>query len=373
MPRSGDARSNPAPSFPSPRGDSLCILAAPPHYSLMSNFGPPDLPPRNVTPGPRLPNLPKLPFPPKLLLAVPAVLVVGFGILSSFYTVQAEQVGVVLRFGKYQDTVEPGLRFKLPFGIDSVTKVPVRRQQKLEFGFGTAGATNRAQYSDRSEWQLEREMVTGDLNSALVEWVVQYRIADPKQYLFNVRDPDETLRDVSESIMREAVGDRTVDEVITVGRQDIEAEALLKLKELTARYGMGLTIDQVQLKDVNPPRPVQASFNEVNQAQQEKEQAINVANGLYNRAIPKARGEAERRISDAEGYATQRINEAEGDASRFNALYAEYVKAPEVTRKRLYLETMTEVVPKLGRRVIIDQEASQILPLLNLDQAPATK
>ncbi|WP_419529251.1 FtsH protease activity modulator HflK [Haloferula sp.] len=314
-----------------------------------------------------MPGLPKLPFSLKSLWVLPVILILIIGIWSSFYTIQAEEQGVVMRFGKYSDTVDRGLHFKIPFGIDRVVAVAVRRQQKLEFGFGTPGATNRSQVSGRDEWQHEREMVTGDLNSALVEWVVQYRVDDPKDYLFNVRDPDETLRDVAESVMREAVGDRTVDEVLTIGRQDIEAESLQKLKDLTGKYGMGLTIDQVQLKDVNPPRPVQSSFNEVNEAQQQKEEAINVANGLYNRAVPKARGEAERRISDAQGYATQRVNEAEGDAARFNALYSEFAKAPDITKRRLYLETMGEVVPRLGRKIILDEEANQILPLLNLD------
>lgn len=342
---------------------------------MNDSFGPPELPPRNVTPHPfgkfpKMPNLPKIPF--KALLAIPVALLLIVGIWSSFYTIQAEQEGVVMRFGKYRDTVDRGLHFKIPFGVDKVVPVAVRRQQKLEFGFGTQGATNPSQVSPREEWEREKEMVTGDLNSALVEWVVQYRVDDPKDYLFNVRDPDETLRDVAESVMREAVGDRTVDEVLTIGRQDIEAESLQKLKDLTGKYGMGLTIDQVQLKDVNPPRPVQKSFNEVNEAQQQREEAINVANGLYNRAVPKARGEAQRQISDAEGYATQRINEAEGDAARFTALYEEFAKAPEITKRRLYLETMSEVIPNLGRKIIIDEEASQILPLLNLDGSTPT-
>lgn len=332
--------------------------------------GPPDLPPyrRARSPQrPQLPQLPKLPFSPKLLLFLPVVLLLLVGVWSSFYTVEADEVGVVLRFGRYQTTQESGLRFKVPFGIDQVYKVPVRRQMKQEFGFGTTGATNPYQSRRGApERESEKEMVTGDLNAALVEWVVQYRISDPREYLFNVRDPDETLRDVSESVMREAVGDRTVDEVLTIGRQEIEAGTLAKMQELTNKYAMGLRIDQVQLKNVNPPRPVQASFNEVNQAQQEREKSINQASGQYNRAVPKSRGEAERKISDAEGYAIQRVNEAEGDAAKFNALYTEYRKAPEITKRRLYLETMTKVVPALGKKIILDEEADQLLPLLNL-------
>ncbi|BCX50374.1 HflK protein [Haloferula helveola] len=341
---------------------------------MNDSFGPPDLPPQRQPQMPQFPELPKLPFSPKLLLFVPLVLVLLIGVWSSFYTVEAEEVGVVTRFGKFQSTHDPGLRFKLPFGIDRVQKVAVERQQKQEFGFGTQGASNPSQFRKSApEQQAEKQMVTGDLNAALIEWVVQYRIQNPTEYLFNVRNPDETLRDASESIMREAVGDRTVDEVLTVGRQAIEAEVLLKLQELVNRYEMGLRINQVQLKNVDPPRDVQSSFNEVNNAQQQREELINKANGEYNREVPKARGEADRSISDAEGYAIQRVNEAEGDAARFNALYAEFTKAPTITRQRLYLETMAKVVPALGNKIILDEDAKQLLPLLNLDRTPTPR
>ena len=296
-----------------------------------------------------------------LAIAVVLLIIVSF---TSIYTVQAESQGVVLRFGKYVKTVDPGLRFKLPFGIDRVYIVPVKRQLKQEFGFGTAGATNPTQFS--SEQEQERSMVTGDLNAATVEWIIQYRIREPKLFLFKVREPGDTLRDISESVMRTVVGDRTVDEVITVGRQEIEAEALTQLQGLVNKYELGLSIDQVQLKNVNPPLPVQPSFNEVNQAQQEREKMINVANGEYNKVVPRASGEAEQKIQAAEGYALKRVNEAEGDVSRFNAVFAEYLKAPEVTKRRIYIETMREIVPKLGKKIIIDDEASQILPLLQL-------
>lgn len=288
---------------------------------------------------------------------------------SSFYTVQAESQGVVLRFGKYVDTVEPGLRFKLPFGIDRVAIVQVKRQLKQEFGFATPGASNPSQFSTvASERERERSMVTGDLNAATVEWIVQYRIQDPKLFLFNVREPEDTLRDLSESVMRTVVGDRTVDEVITIGRQEIESVAQLQMQSLVNRYELGLSIDQVQLKDVNPPRPVQPSFSEVNQAQQEREKMINVANGEYNKVIPRARGEAAQKLQAAEGYALKRVNEAEGDVARFNAVLEEYIKAPEVTKRRLYLETMGSVIPNLGNKIIIDSDAQQILPLLQLNQ-----
>ena len=300
-----------------------------------------------------------------IALAVIAVLAV-VGMWGSFYTIQAEEVGVVLRFQKYLRTVEPGLRFKIPFWIDVVEKVPVRRQLKQEFGFATPGATDQTQFSAPRAQIQEKSMVTGDLNAALVEWVIQYRIDEPTEFLFNVRQPGDILRDVSESIMREVVGDRTVDEVITFGRQEIESQALVKLQELTDRYEMGITIDQVQLKNVNPPTAVQASFNEVNQAQQERERLINIANGEYNRAVPRARGEAQRVIQEAEGYAIERINEAEGDAARFRAVFEEYLKAPAVTRRRIYLETLHEVMPQLRAKIIVDDEVRQVLPLLPL-------
>lgn len=291
---------------------------------------------------------------------------------TSIYSIGTEEEGVVLRFGKIVKTVNSGLHLKVPFGIDRVYPVPVTRVMKQEFGFGTRGATYSSQMSSDWEMELEKDMVTGDLNSALVEWVIQFKLSEPEKYLFNVRDADETLRDASESIMRAVVGDRTVDEVITVGRAEIAEECKSKLKELVELYDMGISIDQVQLITVNPPKPVQASFNEVNQAQQERENSINVALGEQNREIPKAGGEAEKSISEAQGYATQRVNEAEGDSAKFIALFGEYLKAPEVTRRRIYLETMQDVMPKLGKKVIVDESANQVLPFLPLT-APAAK
>ena len=224
-----------------------------------------------------------------IFMGLIAVLVL-VALFTIVYTVQAESQGVVLMFGRYIKTVDPGLRFKMPFGIDTVQIVPVRRQLKQEFGDSTRGATNPFQHTSSSEQQKEKNMVTGDLNAATVEWIVQFRVNDPRQFLFQVKEPESTLRAVSESVMREIVGDRTVDEVITVGRQEIEVEVLSRMQELVDNYKMGLSIDQVQLKDVNPPPPVQPSFNEVNQAQQQREQLINQANGEYNKVVPRARG-----------------------------------------------------------------------------------
>lgn len=291
------------------------------------------------------------------------------GVNSSFYTVSADSQAVILRFGKpLSETKGPGLHFKIPFGIDRAIVVEVERQLKQEFGYGSAGASNHYQFTDPSEQELEKSMVTGDLNAALVEWAIQYRIDDPVKYLFAVREPDATLRDLSESVIRQIVGDRTVDEVITIGRQEINNIALEKLQQATTSYSMGLRIEEVQLMNVNPPRPVQSSFNAVNQAQQDKETAINVANGEYNKEVPRARGEADRMISAANGYAKKRVNEAEGDVASFEALLVEYTAAPEITRRRLYLETMSEILPKLGKTIILDEETKGILPLLNLNE-----
>ncbi len=297
------------------------------------------------------------------------LLVVGLLLFAwtGFYTVPAESEGVVLRFGRFDHIVPSGLHFKLPLGIDTAQIVPVKRQLKVEFGFGTEGATAPFQTGPQAEWTEVKAMVTGDLNAVMVEWVIQYRIERADRYLFNVRSPDETLRDASESVMREVVGDRTVDEVITIGRQEVEDEALQKLRALVRSYAMGINVDQVQLKNVNPPERVQASFNEVNQAQQERERAINIANGEYNKEIPRARGRATQTIRAAEGYAKQRVNEAEGEVAAFNALLAEYNKAPEVTRRRLYLETMAEVLPKVKNKVIVGNDVKGLLPLLNLN------
>jgi membrane protease subunit HflK len=289
--------------------------------------------------------------------------------LTSYYTVSADSEGVVLRFGKFLKTVEPGLHFKLPFWIDRVTVLPTRRQLKLEFGFTTGGLlTNPIQGSEEPD--QEKSMVTGDLNAALVEWVVQYRIEDPRQFLFDVRNPSETLRDLSEAAMREVVGDRTVDELITIGRQDIEIEALARMQELSRRYHLGIRVDQVQLKNVNPPSQVQASFNEVNRAQQDRENAINIANGEYNKVVPRAKGEADQKIRAAEGYRFKRVNEAEGDVAAFTAVLQQYIKAPEITRTRLYLETMSEILPQTGQKIIVDESLRQLLPILPLSTKP---
>ncbi|MEM7050346.1 MAG: FtsH protease activity modulator HflK [Acidobacteriota bacterium] len=303
-------------------------------------------------------------FPGKVFVILVLVIL---AVATSFYTIDPEEVGVVMRFGEYVRTAEPGLNFKMPLPIETVIKVPVERQLKAEFGYRTERAGVRTQYSG-SAFKQESLMLTGDLNIADVEWVVQYRIVDPAQYLFRVRNVEATFRAMSEAVMREVVGDRTVNEVITVGRQELAGLVEQRLQALCEQYETGLKVEQVVLQNVKPPEPVRASFNEVNQAEQEKEEKINTAESEYNREVPKAEGEALQTIERAEGYALDRVNRARGDGARFTALYGEYRKAPEVTRKRLYLETLGDVLPAAGRTVVVDERVEGLLPLLQLNE-----
>ena len=320
---------------------------------------------RTVVEFPKLPKMPKLP-----VAGIRAALLVGLVLLlgvSAIYTIDPEEVGVVVRLGKFVGVTEPGLHFKLPLGIDQVTKVPVQRQLKLEFGFRTIRAATRSQFSS-SGYDDESNMLTGDLNAVVVEWVVQYRVVDAYKYLFKVRNVTDTFRDMSEAVMRKVVGDRTVNEVLTVGRQEIEDLVMQELQVLSDQYDTGIRVDQVVLQDVNPPDPVKPSFNEVNQAEQERERLINEAQSEYNRVIPRAEGEARQTVQQSEGYALDRVNRSEGDAARFNALYSAYRKAPEVTRTRIYLETMDTVMNQAGRKLVMDDELEGVLPLLNLQE-----
>lgn len=300
----------------------------------------------------------------KVKYIVAGVLLLVFS-YSSFFTVETEEVGVVTTFGKFNRIVNPGLNFRWPL-VERVEFVAVERQQKIEFGFKTTKASVRSEYNRGAEDKDVALMLTGDLNLADVEWVIQYRIKDPYNYLFKVRDAKSTLKDISEATMRQIVGDRTVNEVITIGRTQISMELKTLLQEVCDDYLLGIKIEQVVLQDVNPPEPVKDAFNAVNQAEQEKQTLINRAKEQRNKIIPKAKGQAEETIQKAEGYATERVNIAKGEVARFNAIYKEYVKAPEVTRTRIYLETMAEVLPKLGNKIITDQKGNSVLPLLQM-------
>jgi len=309
-------------------------------------------------------------FPPlqgktlRVLAGIVAVLVL---VLGGYYQVEPDEVGVIQRFGAYVRTTDPGPHLKIPFA-EKVTKVPVQRQLKMEFGFRTVQAGQRSAYAPANEeTQGEALMLTGDLNVAVVEWIVQFRIKDPRAFLFHVRDVPETFHYMSEAAMRQVVGDHSVDEVLTIGREAIALKAKEELQRLCELYGIGIEVQQLVLQDVNPPDPVKPAFNEVNQAIQEKERAINDAWAEYNKSVPLAKGQAEQAVRAAEGYALERVNNAEGDAKRFTSVYEEYRKAPGVTRDRIYLETMGQLLPKVGRKLILDESAKGVLPLLQFD------
>ncbi len=297
----------------------------------------------------------------------PAVVLLAFLILTfmTVYQIQPEEVGVVTRLGRFVRTSEPGLNFKMPL-LERVQKVPVQRQLKQEFGFRTEEAGVQTRYSPNA-FPEESIMLTGDLNVAVVEWIVQYRVSDPYRYLFKVRNVEGTFRSMNEAVMREVVGDRTVTEVLTVGRQDIETAVQEKLQHLAKQYDTGITVDQVVLQDVNPPDPVKPSWDAVNQAQQQRDRLINEARAEYNQVIPRASGEAEQAVLQAEGYSLDRVNRSQGDAARFKALYDAYRRAPQVTRQRMYLETMQRVLPKTGGKIFLDKDAKGIIPLFSLE------
>jgi len=286
-------------------------------------------------------------------------------VATSFYIVEANEVAVILRFGKYVRQTEPGLHFKLPLGVETAIGVPVRKVFKEEFGFRTLRAGVRTEYDSR-DYPQESLLLTGDLNIADVEWVIQYKIKAPRDYLFAIRDPRRALRDLSEAVMSIVVGDRTVTEVLTVGRIEIAAGVQQRLQELLDLYRTGLHITNVTLQDVNPPESVKRAFNAVNEAKQEKERLVNEAWKDYNESVPRAKGLALQQISEAEGYALKRVNEARGDADRFNAIRREYQKAKDVTRRRLYLETMQAVLPQIKEIYIIDEDSNIPLPILQM-------
>lgn len=290
------------------------------------------------------------------------LLLVGF-ILSSFYTVEPDEEAVVIRFGDYHTTAQPGLHFKLPFGVDQVIKVKTRQVLQTEFGYRTQDTSSRrSEYSQRN-YKDESLMLTGDLNVADVEWAVQYQIADPFKFIFQTSEPVRNIRDVSESIMRRVVGDRSVAQILTTGRVEINDEAKILMQEVFDRYDMGVRIISVRLQDVNPPDRVKPSFNEVNAAKQEQETAINQAEEVYNKVVPEARGKAEQTISEAEGFAERVVNRALGDVQRFEALLKEYQRAPTITRKRMYLETMESIFKDFKNLTLVDPNLEGVLPV----------
>lgn len=291
-----------------------------------------------------------------------------WGGFSTIYTVQPEQRAVVKRFGEVIKVADPGLHFKIPFGIDETQFVATERVLKQEFGFRTANSNQRTQYSAQ-DFPDESLMLSGDLNIIDVEWVVQYRISDPMLFLYSMREPTGTLRDISESVMRRAVGNRLGSEVLTTGRVEISNKVRDETQEAMELYKTGIKVITVELQDVVPPQAVQPAFNEVNEARQEREKMINEATKQANKEIPRAKGNANRVISQSEGYATERVNQALGETARFRSILTEYRSAPEVTRTRMYLEALNEVLPKVGSVVVVQEGNVPPVPLLNLRNA----
>jgi len=302
----------------------------------------------------------------KIFSLIFLILITVVGVKSAYYTVEPDEEAIIIRFGKYIATYPPGLHFKLPFGVDDVINVKTKRVLQAEFGFRTAmnSSSSRTQYSQK-EFDEESLMLTGDLNVADVEWVVQYQIADPFKFLFQTSEPEQNIKDVSESIMRRVVGDRLVTDVLTTGRVEIANDARILMQDVLDKYDMGIKVVTVKLQDVNPPHVVKPSFNEVNEAKQEQEKVINQAEEAYNKVIPEARGKGEKLVSEAEGYATSVINRSLGDAEKFESVLKEYQRAPAITKKRIYLETMESLFQKFNNITIVDGQLKGLLPIYN--------
>lgn len=311
-------------------------------------------------------------LPGRMALRLIPIAIAFVLVFTTWFTIDPEEAGVVLRFGRFVRQVPSGLHLKLPYPLETVLKVPIERQLKEEFGFRTTEAGIRSTYSSE-DLTAESLMLTGDLNVAVVEWTAQFRVRDPYKYLFKVRNVRKTFRDMNETVMREVIGDRSVNEVLTVGRQEIAAEVEQRLQALCDQYENGIKVEQIVLQDVNPPDAVKPSFNEVNQAQQEREKLINQARADYNQIIPRAKGRAQQTIEQAEGFAADRVNRARGDAELFIQVHAAYQRAPEVTRRRMYLETMSEIYPKVKKKIVLDESLEGVLPLLPLENRSEVK
>jgi membrane protease subunit HflK len=296
------------------------------------------------------------------------VLLVAVGGYASVYTIAPEETGVIKRFGRYVRLTGPGLHFKLPFGIETVGKVKTGRNFQMEFGYRTVEAGVRSRFTERG-FKEESLMLSGDLNVVDLQWTVQYKIGDPKDFLFQVKDVDSAIRDMSESVMRRVVGNRLFDFVLTVGRAEIADRVKVEMQKVLDSYRTGIQVVNVKMQNVTPPELVTAAFNEVNEAEQERESKINQAQGAYNREIPKAKGSALQTISQAEGYALERVNMAQGEASRFLDVLKEYRQAKDVTKRRLYLESMTRLLDKVDEIYVIDADQKGLVPLLDLQKA----
>jgi len=303
------------------------------------------------------------------VIIIALVVLIAF---NSYYTVDPEETAVVQRFGRFVRTADAGLHFKIPFGVETVRKVVTGRVLQREYGYRTVEPGVRTRFTDKG-YEEEARMLSGDLNVIDLQWTVQYKVRDPIDYLFQVEDVDGTLDDISESVMRRIVGNRYVDEVLTVGRASVADMAGKEIQGVMDHYRTGLQIIMVKLQNANPPDPVKQAFNEVNEAQQEKERMINEAQQVYNQKIPRAKGEARQKITQAEGYALERVNRAEGEVARFSDILAEYRKSPEVTRSRMYLEALSELSSKIDRLIVIDENQKNLLPLFDLGKMTEVK
>ena len=301
----------------------------------------------------------------KGLWIILVVLALVFFGSSAYYTVGPEETGVVLRMGRFDRLSGPGLHFKLPAGIETMTAVKTGRVFKEEFGFRGVSPGIRSRFVEKG-FDDESLMLSGDLNVIDVKWIVQYKIHDPKLWLFAVRDGRAAIRDLSEAVMRSIVGDRYSDEVLTLARVEIASQAQSQLQKLLNDYRTGVQVVTVKLQDVNPPKPVQPAFNEVNEARQQKERMINEAQESYNREVPKALGHAQRMITEAEGFSTEKVNRAQGEAKRFTEVLATYRGAKEVTLRRFYLEAMQRMLSNADRIYVVDDKVKGLVPLLDL-------
>ena len=308
-----------------------------------------------------------------ILAAIIVIALVGIAGWTSWFTVQPEETGVVQRFGRVMRTAGPGLHFKWPFGIETAAMVPTARVLKEEFGFRAANLVpgERTRYASDQSYRGESLMLTGDLNVIDVQWILQYRIEDPIAFLFNVRNTPKTIRDITEAVMRRSVGNRLGSGVLTTARVEIANEAKNEIQAILSDYQCGVRLVTVELQDVTPPDPVKPAFNEVNESRQDKERSINQAQEMANREIPKARGVASQSISEAQGYATERVNRARGEANRFEAILTEYRQAPQVTRRRLYLEAMNDFLKNVKNVYIIDEDQKAMVPWIGLGSAPS--
>jgi membrane protease subunit HflK len=298
-----------------------------------------------------------------------AFVVALFFFWSSWFTVQPEETGIVQRFGKVVRTADPGLHFKWPYGVERVRRVPTASVLKEEFGFRTLAAVpgQRTQYTGNQAYKNESLMLTGDLNVIDVQWIIQYRIEDPVRYLFQVRDTPKTVRDITEAVMRRVVGNRLGSDVLTVGRVAVSSEAKEEIQKVLTAYGTGVRLVTVELQDVTPPDTVKPAFNEVNESRQDRERTINQAEEQARQEIPKARGVATQSVSEAEGYAIERVNRANGEATRFQAILEEYQQAPEVTRRRLYLEAVGNFLAEMKGLYIVDSDQKAMVPWISVE------